>query len=39
MSEQNNLPTVQKNDLPKLKDLVSDVVNYEKSDELNFLLL
>ena len=38
MSEKNNLPTVQKSDLPKLKDLVTDVVNYEKSDELNFLL-
>lgn len=37
MSE-NNLPTVKKNELPKLKDLVTDIVGYEKSDELNFLL-
>ena len=33
-----NLPTVKKNELPKLKDLVTDITNYEKSDELNFLL-
>lgn len=33
-----NLPEVKKNELPKLKDLVTDIVSYEKSDELNFLL-
>lgn len=33
-----NLPEKRKSELPKLKDLVSDIVNYEKSDELNFLL-
>lgn len=38
IAEINNLPEVKKTELPKLKDLVTDVVNYEKSDELNFLL-
>src|SRR5690606_25383652 len=38
MSENRNLPETKKSDLPKLKDLVNDIVNYEKLDELNFLL-
>jgi hypothetical protein len=32
------LPEVKKSELPQLKDLVSDVANYDKSDDLNFLL-
>lgn len=38
MSNNQNLPEVKKTDLPKLKDLVTDVVKYEESDKLNFLL-
>ena len=33
-----NLPQTKNNQLPKLKDLVTDVATYEKQDELNFLL-
>lgn len=36
--KKNELITQSKNNLPKLKDLVKDADNYEKSDELNFLL-
>lgn len=38
MSSQNNLPEIKKSNLPKLIDLVTDVDNYSKSDELNYLL-
>jgi hypothetical protein len=38
MENGKNLPEIKKNELPKLKDLVTDVVSYEKADELNFLL-
>lgn len=33
-----NLPEVKKNELPKIQDLVSDIVSYNKNDKLNFLL-
>ena len=33
-----NLPEVKKQELPKIIDLVADIANYEKSDDLNCLL-